>query len=582
MRSTSTPALLLALLLATPVSIPLAARVATAQVERPAEQLPEPVEPEADLETPSLTLPPIGPPGTPAPPTPSTRPEPPEALRVTVREIAFRGATRFSQGELAALAAPWLGRPLSSGDLAALVRSITQRYVDAGYVTSGALLPDQDLASGRLQIEIVEGRVEEIAIEGARSFRPAWFRTRLERATRAPVDVERLADQLAVFQRNPRIERVQAVLEPTDRIGVTRLRVAVQEASPYDFQLHASNESPPAIGSWGGGPELTIANLVGWGDTLSIAARFTRGLQQVSVQERFPLNRYDTELVASYRYTEADVVDSPFAFADITSQAHQAELELRHPVWRSGPHEVWLGVVGSWARSRARLLGGTACVEADLVDCEPTASVVRLRQEYLWRSRSTVVSARSSLSFGFSSRLLDSTREREAEGADSEFVSWLAQVRWLQRLPTERLGWHWPPSPLLVVRGDVQLANDPLLPTEQIAIGGPDTVRGYRRNALVRDSAAIGSVELRVPVWTRPFGEPVVELGPFFDIGGATDARGPIGLRTLSSVGLALRVHPGMGLRAEASWGHRLRDALDAGEGWQRDGIYLQVAWDVF
>ena len=46
----------------------------------------------------------------------------------------------------------------------------------------------------------------------------------------------------------------------------------------------------------------------------------------------------------------------------------------------------------------------------------------------------------------------------------------------------------------------MQLSADPLLPIERIAIGGIDTVRGYRENELVVDSGWITSAELRIPL----------------------------------------------------------------------------------
>ena len=46
----------------------------------------------------------------------------------------------------------------------------------------------------------------------------------------------------------------------------------------------------------------------------------------------------------------------------------------------------------------------------------------------------------------------------------------------------------------------MQLTPDPLLPIEQIAIGGIDTVRGYRENQLVVDNGWMTSAELRIPL----------------------------------------------------------------------------------
>jgi len=72
-----------------------------------------------------------------------------------------------------------------------------------------------------------------------------------------------------------------------------------------------------------------------------------------------------------------------------------------------------------------------------------------------------------------------------------------------------------------LTRLDVQLASAPLLPLEQIAVGGRYSVRGYRENQLVRDNGVIGSVEARVPVVRNVSWADVVELASFMDAGTA-------------------------------------------------------------
>jgi hemolysin activation/secretion protein len=52
----------------------------------------------------------------------------------------------------------------------------------------------------------------------------------------------------------------------------------------------------------------------------------------------------------------------------------------------------------------------------------------------------------------------------------------------------------------ILFRTDLQLANNPLLPLEQLAVGGRYTVRGYQENQLVRDNGVIAQLEARVPV----------------------------------------------------------------------------------
>jgi hemolysin activation/secretion protein len=100
-----------------------------------------------------------------------------------------------------------------------------------------------------------------------------------------------------------------------------------------------------------------------------------------------------------------------------------------------------------------------------------------------------VLAARARFSFG-----LDAFNATMNPGdlPDSRFVVWLGQVQWARQLTPWGLQ--------VIARSDVQLASQPLLPLEQIAVGGRYTVRGYLENQVVRDNAVLASVETRIPL----------------------------------------------------------------------------------
>ena len=56
------------------------------------------------------------------------------------------------------------------------------------------------------------------------------------------------------------------------------------------------------------------------------------------------------------------------------------------------------------------------------------------------------------------------------------------------------------PDTVLVLRGDVQFADRPLISFEQFGLGGIDNVRGYGRDILLKDNGVFASAELRVPI----------------------------------------------------------------------------------
>ena len=103
---------------------------------RPSDSRPElpPLEDEDEqLEPPPLALPPVAP-----------APEPDwisSGLSVAIDRFRFEGNTAFSDAELAPLVSPCIGEPITTGDLERCRQAVTRHYVDAGYTTSGALLP---------------------------------------------------------------------------------------------------------------------------------------------------------------------------------------------------------------------------------------------------------------------------------------------------------------------------------------------------------------------------------------------------------------------------------------------------------
>ncbi|MGH9798917.1 MAG: POTRA domain-containing protein [Blastocatellia bacterium] len=90
----------------------------------------------------------------------------PHGMKVTLERVDLNGNTVFDEAELQALIEPYLNRPVDVAELEALRFQITQHYIQHGYINSGALIPPQKLYDGVLKIDIIEGRLNRIDIEG--------------------------------------------------------------------------------------------------------------------------------------------------------------------------------------------------------------------------------------------------------------------------------------------------------------------------------------------------------------------------------------------------------------------------------
>src|SRR5262245_26387205 len=146
-------------------------------------------------------------------------PRKPGAVQVFVRDIMVTGNTVFSDEEINQVTAPFKNRTLVTEDLERLRLSLTLLYINKGYLTSGAIIPDQDIAAGVVAVHIVEGRLIKINVEGNRWFSTSYLHDRIELGSQTPVMMEPLQDQLQILQQDRRIERINAELRPGDKQG---------------------------------------------------------------------------------------------------------------------------------------------------------------------------------------------------------------------------------------------------------------------------------------------------------------------------------------------------------------------------
>jgi len=525
-------------------------------IERPGDERPE--------------LPEFEAPGEPEPSLPSlpTPARPREQLSAGpgffVKGYRIEGSTVFSEQELQAAVAPWAGRVIHSEDLVAVRNALTQLYIDHGYVNSGAVLPDQDLEGGIVELRIIEGSLDEIRISGNQQFRDRYLRSRIGLGVTKPLDVRKLERRIQILQQDPRIRRVTARLAPGEQLGEAILYLDVEEASRFQADLRFSNYEPPSIGALAGQVEGAVESPTGWGDTLRARFTVSGGLQRYQGHYEIPVSPWDTLLSLDGLYAEAKIVESPFDVPDIESTFQSYKIGVRHPVYTSPRTRVELGLTGDWRRTKTMVEGESFSFPGSgAQDGKATAVVLRFLVDWLRRDQKQVFAARSQLSWG-----IDAPGVTINPGDDPNLPSWLPDGRflaWLLQLQWARRFGPWGIE--AIVRGDLQLASAPLLTMEQFAVGGYATVRGYRQNQRVQDQGVVGSVEVRVPIWRHPERWGVVQLAPFVDVGHTWNHpdRPESLAKTLVGVGVGLRWTLTRFLDARIYWGQNLTSVETSG-----------------
>lgn len=441
-------------------------------------------------------------PTAPAEPIAPSAPDLPPAQTLEVNNIQVVGSTVFSEAELEQSVRAFENRTLTLEELQQATDAVTQLYLNAGYITSRAIVPEQTAVDGTVQLQVIEGRLEDIRVEGSDRL-GNYVRSRVALGGTQPVSQARLEDQLRLLRADPLFDNVEASLRAGTEPGSSILVVRVTEANPLIANLAIDTLSPRSVGEFRTGITLGYRNLTGLGDTLSASYyRTTTGGSNIyDFSYQVPLNPMNGTLllhVAPSTFRITDTNDPSFRLG-VSGSNELYEAVFRQPLIRS-PREEFALSLGFRYRSGSTLQGG-------FITPATVTSVISFGQDYLKRDLSGAWSLRSQFRLG--TGLFNATT-RSGSVADGQFFSWLGQVQRVQVLN---------PDNLLIFQGDVQLSPDSLLGAEQFFIGGGQSVRGYYQNARFGDNGLRFSVEDRMTLIRDDGDEPILQVAPFLDLG---------------------------------------------------------------
>jgi hemolysin activation/secretion protein len=498
----------------------------------------------------------------------------PDGPAFVVREIEFVGGTVFESQDFAPLTAEYAGRKLTFEDLLRLRDETTLLYVNRGYLTSGAIIGS--LQDEVLTVELVEGSLTDIQVSPESRFRHDYLREYLEGfGPLDPVNVVNLEERLQILQADNHIDRVEAQLLPGERRGESVLYLRPYEVEPLTFVIEANNYLSPALGSGQVLLAMNYLNARGVGDDLHLGLRAAEGLVELAADYRFPINSLGTRMAVYAFGADSEIVSSPFDELDIEASTRTYGARLSHPLTRSLTTFSELYLSGEWRESKTYLLGSGFSFVEGADDGKVQLAVLRGGWGHTQRTRQRVLAARAQVSFGLNEfGVTSAPPEASSSAPDSDFIVFLGQLQWAQRI--EYL------QSQIIARLDLQWADGPLFGLEQMPIGGRWSVRGYRENTLIRDSAVVGSIEWRIPLRVDVAAVRKLEIGPFVDWSYSwNENRGEIGPKEIGSAGLGLRWVPFGNAEFEFFWGYAFENIDYAGDDdLQDDGFHLRFRWD--
>jgi hemolysin activation/secretion protein len=521
-------------------------------------------------------------------------------VQVSVEEIRVEGVTVLEPETVNAVIAPYRGRTVSSAELQNLRLALTRMYVDRGFVNSGVILPDQQVSGGVITYRAVEGKLTRIEFDERSRLSGRYVRPRVQQYLEGPLNVSDLQLALRNLQQDENVRRLDARLRPGDEPGQSVLSLSVNDAPRFRIGLGADNHRASSTGAEVATALFGARNLTGFGDELRASAGISEGADSGSILFALPLTPRNATVQAYYSRSDSDIVERRFRALDIESETETWGATFTLPLTLPGDNAFSASLGFEAKDSQTRLLGIPFSLSAGSEDGEARTSVGLLGLDWLKRGLNSVSNLRFTYRRGLD--VLDATlfeprtddeRLLNPTGADGEFDVFQGQGVYVRRLPPTR----WlTPNTQFVVRGTAQLALDPLLSLEKLAIGGANTVRGFPENLLVRDNGVALTVELQAPLFGKATPHPLnIGLVPFIDYGRAWDdadtdpgsqVRDSDEARYITSAGLGLRWNPFPGLDAQVYWGSDIANNFDGDDprelrerDLQDDGVHFSVTY---
>lgn len=429
---------------------------------------------------------------------------------IRVDTLTISGSSILSDAELNALKQPFLGQLVSEESLQRLADRITERYLEGGYITSRAVLDAASFTTRQIKVQVLEGGIEKIEVEGVQHLRKSYVRDRIALGANTPLNTAKLEDQLRLLRSSPLIDNIEASLRAGTQIAKSILVVRVTEAERFRASTSVDNYSPPSVGSERMSLSAGFQNPTGLGDDVSVGFRRTTvgGSDTLDLTYRLPLNAMDGTLQLRSSFNRNNVVQEPFSVLDIRGNSELYEVSFRQPLQRTPREEFAVSTGLTYQTGQTfTFVGGTPFGFGPETDGTTTTTVLKLGQDYIRRDPRGAWALRSQFSVGLD--LFNSTINSGAT-PDSRFVSWLGQLQRVQVLNENNV---------LIFSTDLQFASEPLLSSQQFVIGGGQSVRGFRQNVRAGDGGLRFSVEDRITLSRDEAGRPEFIVVPFLDMG---------------------------------------------------------------
>jgi hemolysin activation/secretion protein len=465
-------------------------------------------------------------------PSRSSVPRAVDEIRFHLNSIEIKGAVTLPASGFRSLYQPLIGKDVSLSDILDVAAAIENEYRRAGYILVRAFVPPQRVADGVFTINVVEGFIANVSVEGGKPRTRERIRTYLAPAQASrPLQLTAIEQGLLMANDLPGVTAAGVLRPSPDTQGASELVVTVPD-NPLSALFSIDNRGSRFSGIWSATADVTINSV--FDDEDQVDGSVTGALDASPLRHGVGQLRYrrpvgdqgallsllgtithgepGSTLQAFDVLTDSWAVGPRFTFPLKRTRAESFVLETGFTVQAARvnilgaplSHDSWRVADFGFSYARGDFLGGAWTANADIAQGVPILGASDNGAPDLSRA-----------------------------GGRTDFTKLSGGVSFRRPLPG---------SFEVVLSGQGQYAFDPLLIGEQFAFGGSQGGRGYDTGALTGDHGLGGTIEFRYDPQLKISGIQALQPYVFLDAARVWNVQNTgLSGQSISSAGAGLR-----------------------------------------
>ncbi|MEM6811109.1 MAG: ShlB/FhaC/HecB family hemolysin secretion/activation protein [Pseudomonadota bacterium] len=468
-------------------------------------------------------------------------PEGAENIKFSFGGLTFVGVGIYTEDDLFPIYSDLIGQEISLEKVYEIANEITLKYRNDGYILTRVIVPPQEIDNGIVRLQAVEGFINNIEVQGDLTEREFSIINGYAQqiSVQSALNIKELERQLLLINDLAGID-ARTIIGPSQNVAGGADMLIIVERDVFEGSVGINNHGSRFLGPlqfetvgifnslFRAGERITVQAVAAPDEGIELGYGFLEYLT--------PIGRAGTTIAFSGSITDTDPGFTLSQF-DVNGISRNLSVGIEHPFIRSRDYNVsgrldfdWRNVdsknnVTDTVEDRIRAV--RAGVQADFLDNLLGVAVNTIDFE---------------ISQGLD--ILNASDEGDDNltraAGDPTFLKANLRVQRLQRV-TNNIN--------ILVSGRAQIANNPLLSSEEFGLGGMTTVRGYNPSETVGDDGINGNIEVQYS-----FRESGVQLFGFVDSGTVwnQDATNSADKReSLTSTGLGVRLDLPMEFDAE-------------------------------